>query len=838
MDILDAVLQSEKSQAVLLIDSKEITYAQLAELTAEFAASHFTHRGLIAIECANELTPVIAYLSAVRYRMPCMLLAPGSISKSRIVDSYSPSLLVQKVDDDWQINATGMSVECHDDLAVLLSTSGSTGSAKFVRLSRENIISNAKSIAEYLKLDGNDRGITSLPFHYSYGLSVINSHLVAGASIVISNASVKDEVFWQNIDDLRVTNFAGVPYTFEILEKIDFLPKKSHNLRFVTQAGGRLSPEKVKKFHTIFSENDIKFYVMYGQTEATARIAYVPPEELAGNEGCIGIAVPNGKLRLLDDEGREISAYEQPGELSYTGPNVMMGYAESGQDLIKGDEVSTLRTGDLAAKKSNGLYYIVGRIKRFIKIYGVRTNLDEIELRLNEMGERAICTGTDGQLVVAVLKNQKEVRRKISEFLDIPPSSVTVLEYEELPLLPSGKFDYQKIIADSNVKGKARKNNFRDELANILQIDRVEDGDSFISLGGDSLSYVEATVTLEEHLGFLPDKWQNLTMRELEELSFSKSTSHWLKPFEISIFLRAFSIFTIVSGHFKFFSLPGGAALLFVVAGFNFSRFQLPAIIHKDSALPVFSLLWRIFLPTVFVLGFFSVLSGRLDLPALFLVSNYWPPDAFGGRSFWFIEVLIQVYVIIFLIFSLSIVRKSAGKYQFYFIFVMVLVSYGVASLIEMAWNTEYLYHRVPHIMLGVFSLGALIGVAELRKEKLVTTMLAIILLHQSLFDGRFERSDYMFIGAMLLLWVPFIKLPWSLSTVFSLVASASMYTYLSHFKAKQVLHLLLGDIDSAVAVVFALVVGIVFWWVWERGVRFAQQFHLTVVKPRLKSAT
>jgi len=839
MDILDKVLQGgNQSQVALLYASQEITSTQLAELTEQFAAAHFTHRGLVAIECANELTPVIAYLSALRYRMPCMLLAPGSINKNRLVDSYSPSLVVRKVDGDWQISSTEMMAECHEDLAVLLSTSGSTGSAKFVRLSRENLISNAQSIAEYLKLQSNDRGITSLPFHYSYGLSVINSHLVAGGSIVVSDDSVKDEAFWKKINDLSVTNFAGVPYTFEILGRMEFPINKSKSLRFVTQAGGRLSRENVKKFHDFFSGEGKEFYIMYGQTEATARISYVPPSALSGNEECIGIAIPNGNLALLDDGGQEIAVCEKPGELVYTGPNVMMGYAESVHDLSKGKEVHNLRTGDIAARKKNGFFYIVGRMKRFIKIFGVRTNLDDIEVHLGKSGFHAVCAGADEQLVVAVLQKKEDVSKNVSTFLGIPQSAVTVLEYEQFPLLPSGKLDYQKILSDSESVERKKKDklSFREELANILQVSNVEDGDSFVSLGGDSLSYVEATLALEEHLGFLPEKWQKMSMLELESNALKKKQSgRWLKPFEMSVFLRALAIFTIVSGHFKFLSLPGGASLLFVVAGFNFSRFQMPSIIKKGSANSIFPLIFRIIVPTVAFLGFFSILSGKINVPPLALVSNYWPPDFFDGRAYWFIEVLVQVYLIVFAIFSVNFVRKWADRNQFMFLFVAVLVSYGAANLIQVIWDTDYLYNRVPHMVLGVFLFGALIGVSDSNKEKILTTVLIFVLLHQALLDGNFERADYMFVGAMLLLWVPVIRFPWFMSAIISVIASASMYIYLSHFKARQVLNLIFGDIDPIFTVAFALIAGVAFWKVWENGLRFIQRFHLKTVKHKLK---
>ena len=285
-------------------------------------------------------------------------------------------------------------LEVHPDLALLLTTSGSTGSPKLVRLTLRNLAANAESIAQYLQLTPQERPITSLPMSYSYGLSVINSHLQVGATIVFTEDGVLQREFWDAVDQHHCTSFAGVPYTYQMLLQTGLLNKKGSSLRTLTQAGGRLEERYIQQMYDLAMARGWKFMVMYGQTEATARISYVPFERLGGKVGSVGIAIPNGLL----------SVDEHTGELVYRGPNVMLGYAECRDDLAKGDELhGVLRTGDLARQDDDGYFYITGRLKRFLKLFGKRFNLDDVEKILSRRFETSVaCYGRDDLLMVAV----------------------------------------------------------------------------------------------------------------------------------------------------------------------------------------------------------------------------------------------------------------------------------------------------------------------------------------------------------------------------------------------------------------------------------------------------
>lgn len=330
-------------------------------------------------------------------------------------------------------------LEIHPDLSLLLSTSGSTGSAKLVRLTRANLAANASSIAEYLGLTPAERPITSLPMPYSYGLSVINSHLHAGAAIVLSEDGVLRREFWDAVDRYRCTSFAGVPYTYQLLLQAGLLATKGASLKTLTQAGGRLEERLIAQMLKLAGERGWQFFVMYGQTEATARISYVPFERSGEKIGSVGLSVPGGSL-ALDGE---------TGELIYSGPNTMMGYAESRTDLARGDDLQgVLRTGDLARQDADGFFYINGRLKRFLKLFGKRFNLDDVEKVLSSHFEGALgCHGRDDLLMVAIERcsDPRTAVDLICQLFDLPRTAVQVTAVQELPRTANGKLDYERM---------------------------------------------------------------------------------------------------------------------------------------------------------------------------------------------------------------------------------------------------------------------------------------------------------------------------------------------------------------------------------------------------------
>ena len=361
----------------------------------------------------------------------------------RTIYSYA-SFSLQQMSYDTDIDCP----EINPELVLCLPTSGSTGFPKFVRLSEKNILGNAESIAEYLKIDENERPITTLPLYYSYGVSVINSHLIKGATILLTEGTVVQRDFWQFMKEQKATSMSGVPYTYEMLKRLRFFRMELPSLKVMTQAGGKLNKDIAKEYIDFASEKGKKFYVMYGQTEATARMSYLPWESAIPKYASIGIAIPWGKFSLMDTDGKEITESDVDGELIYQGPNVSLGYAESRADLAKGDEnQGVLYTGDLARRDADGFYYITGRLKRFVKIWGNRCNLDATEQLVKSITTNCACAGVDDKITVFVTESglEEKIIKHLSEKTGLNTKAFEVKVLNIIPKNDSGKIQYAEL---------------------------------------------------------------------------------------------------------------------------------------------------------------------------------------------------------------------------------------------------------------------------------------------------------------------------------------------------------------------------------------------------------
>ncbi len=336
----------------------------------------------------------------------------------------------------------------HPDLAILLTTSGSTGTSKLVKITYENLKANAESISSYLSINEQERPITTLPMWYSYGLSVINSHLLKEATILLTSKTIVEKDFWTFLKNQKTSSLSGVPYTFQMLKKLKFFEMSFPSLKTLTQAGGKLNDDLNKCIAKYALNSGKRFFVMYGQTEATARMSYLPPEYAVKKTGSIGLPLPGSTFKLVDEYGNEIQEAGFAGELVYKGKNVSMGYSHTGDDLIKDDDnQGVLFTGDLAKRDEDNFYYIVGRKKRFIKLFGNRLNLDEAENLLENITPHCVCTGKDDNMVIFTSDKTKlaEIKEYIAGKTGIHPSAFSVRYCDEIPKNAVGKINYASL---------------------------------------------------------------------------------------------------------------------------------------------------------------------------------------------------------------------------------------------------------------------------------------------------------------------------------------------------------------------------------------------------------
>ena len=461
---------SRHSSSVALIDTAlgEWSYQQL-ETAADTVAGGIERRSLIFCLCTNHVESVIGYVGFQRSHHVCLML-PSSVDEERLEQlstQFRPNFVwaprervmrqaINTVHEgsEYRLTRVGTTtVEMHDDLALLMGTSGSTGSPMMVRQSHVNLAANANAIAHSLDLVESDRAITTLPMNYTYGLSIINSQLCVGGSVVLCDATLMDRKFWDDLSISRATYFGGVPYTYQMLSRLGIKRLKGTNLRMMTQAGGKLSADLVSKVHSEATTLGIKFHVMYGQTEATARMSVLSSDDVPTHEDSIGRPIPGGRFRILDLESDVELAEGETGELEYSGANVTLGYASSADELDRADDFNgRLRTGDLARVDSDGFFYVVGRRKRFIKLFGNRVSLDHVEAHLQSKGLTAACSGTDDllQAFVEGVCDVTDVTNQLASFVGVHPSGVKVTIIAELPRAESGKVLYSQLEKSSH----------------------------------------------------------------------------------------------------------------------------------------------------------------------------------------------------------------------------------------------------------------------------------------------------------------------------------------------------------------------------------------------------
>jgi long-chain acyl-CoA synthetase len=385
----------------------------------------------------------------IRKYQPEFSWIPDKVLKQRYTDrpvifSKYGYHLIKMRDDKY--------IPLFSELCLLASTSGSTGSPKFVRQSRNNIYSNTESIVKYLEIDHNDLAITSLPITYTYGMSIVNCQIFSGGDILLTNKSIVQKEFWEQLRGNPVSLLAGVPYTFEMMDRLRVFRKDLPGLNKILQAGGKLNELLQEKVAKYCQDNNKKFFVMYGQTEATTRMSYIPPYICLDKIGSIGIPIPGGEFSLIDNDGNTIDKPEVCGELIYKGKNVCLGYAESRDDLhLPGQWNGRLKTGDLACFDKDNFFYIKGRLKRIVKHFGLRINLDEVEnlLRTKYMEKKFACVDSGDFLFIYSDSeiNKDDLLKYISEVTEIKRAGVKILHIDSFPLLTNGKIDYQELRA-------------------------------------------------------------------------------------------------------------------------------------------------------------------------------------------------------------------------------------------------------------------------------------------------------------------------------------------------------------------------------------------------------
>lgn len=460
MPTLFEYLNATHNSTLELIDASTGIIERYIDLVKELPDFNSSHKKLVFLYLDNSLESVKILLALLKSNhATCLLGTSLNITlKQKLEEIYKPSYIFDYnrsditsgfplIYDEGQLKGYKLNdgeYAIHPDIKILLSTSGTTGSPKFVKITDFNLISNTTSILDYLPISALDTCALNLPVNYSYGLSVLLTNIARGGRIVCTNESVLSQDFWALFEKYKCTSISGVPYTYEMLYRIGFTKNKYDSIRYMTQAGGKLSETLIKAFVEYAIPKNIQFYIMYGQTEATARMSYLPPDVLMQKIGSIGKPIKGGKFML------------EPGsnELIYAGPNVGCGYAYGMEDLKECTCQENLHTGDIAKVDEEGYYYITGRMKRFVKLFGNRINLDELESDLKEYcGHFMGCTGMEDKKLLVFSDNEslnpESVRNYISTKYQIHISVIKYVFTKSIPLTSNQKVNYQEIISSN-----------------------------------------------------------------------------------------------------------------------------------------------------------------------------------------------------------------------------------------------------------------------------------------------------------------------------------------------------------------------------------------------------
>ena len=491
MNVADFLLASKDPDRVALrLSDADYTYGDLESVSfgiAQFLVSAGGRKGDRAIMLSeNSFFWVVAYLGVLRAGMVAVPLPPDisqndlhyivqttgatiALLQSRLAAKYKSALTgillsTEQIAKDLAAgrgltdarsiqtkkNTSGIIFPevSSDDLAAFMFTSGSTGRPRGVMVSHGNIVANTTSIVESLRLRENDIIMTVLPFHYCFGTSLLHTHLRVGGTLVIDLRFMYPEVVLQRMQETECTGFAGVPSHYQILLRSSSLKKKAFpHLRYFQQAGGHLAPSFIRELREALP--NIQMFVMYGQTEATARLACLSPESLDSKPGSVGKAIPGVTLRILSELGSEVKPGEI-GEIVAEGQNVARGYWNAPEESAVCFRDGRLYTGDLATVDHEGFIYVVDRARDFVKCGGRRVSCRQLEDHLLEF---------DGILEVAVIGVPDEILGEAVRAFVVPrDSQVNALE-SQLRLFCKARMSSQLIPREFVILDTLPKNN-------------------------------------------------------------------------------------------------------------------------------------------------------------------------------------------------------------------------------------------------------------------------------------------------------------------------------------------------------------------------------------------
>ncbi len=745
---------------------------------------------------------------------------------------------------DWGWFERRVELPDTDALAQVSFTSGTEGEPKGVRLTHRNLSSTAVRIQQVMGLTDQVREYVGVPVYHSFGLGRARAVNAAGGRVYIPEHGFDLREIANMLAAGDINAVSAVPSLWRlVLRNRQMFAPHSSSLRWIEIGSQPMSGADKQALKALFPAARIVQH--YGLTEASRSSFLVVSDATDAELESVGR--PNGDVEIsIDSTGRIRIRGSHVAREQIVGGRIVPGTGDDGW----------LVTSDLGEWRS-GLLYFLGRADDVINLGGIKVSPDLVEdamaTELSHRDEYCVVRVPDelrgDGVLVALLMASKISDQHVTAVCESAlrslgvqgTSSLYVQRFATLPRTDSGKPRRREIAtlfkSPRGEPGGPVRFRARSPISRLLvRHDRsdvralferafpgrtFDDDATFVSLGGDSLSFVELSVKLESAIGHLPAGWQNLSVRELMT---TPRKSAWLHDVDTTVFFRCIGMIAILMGHFDVADVGGATYLLLAVAGFNFARFQLPSVIQTGSVRPILATAMRIAIPTFLALAVLELKSEDLEVMALFLLDN-WTDASSEKFGFWFLELMVQVLLLVSLLLAIRPSRRLAGERPFFFAFAGLIVSTFVAVLAPIVWSTEHLFNRVPHMLLWLFMLGWVMRVATHTWQRFLVAIM-VLLLPPLIWEhvmNRFWMQHGMFWVwgglVMLTIW-PSIQIVKPLNRIIALIASASMFIYIIHYTVRG-LWQRYGTFESPMfEVVIGIVGGIVCWWLWELATR------------------
>jgi len=747
------------------------------------------------------------------------------------------------------------------DLAHVAFTSGTEGEPKGVLLTHLNLSNTMRRLQEKMGMDASIREYVGIPVYHSFGFGRCRAIAAVGGRAYLPRAGFNIREICSLLAADQINAVSAVPSLWRIaLKNRNLIERYGNKMQWIEIGSQPMSGAEKLALRSLFPSARIVQH--YGLTEASR--STLLDVSLASLSELDSVGEPNGDVEIDTSEG---------GRIRIRGGHVAAEVLIAGKRGRNMDEEGWFRTNDLGEIRSGKLYFN-GRLDQVINSGGIKVSPDSLEtLIMAALGIEdgiAVAKIPDemrGDGVLVAIKN--DVGPSNHRILDASAealrslgvdasSSVHAMRVSELPITQSGKVKRQALSAQyqesmqytknggprpwiehrstlnnpavsygTRIKTLARKwgfgrtNSVRGLYEKVFPARRVAAGDTFVTLGGDSLSFVEVSIGLEELLGQLPENWQILTIAELESI---RPRSTFLHLVDTSLLLRFVGILAVVTVHFTPLDVGGATFLLLVIVGFNFARFQLSNVLATGSVMPVLISALRLGLPLFLMVAMLEVRHQKLDVMDLALLGN-WKDHAIQRMDFWFVALVVQVLVITAMIMAVPAVRAYARSNPLAFSYGLLIAVVATATFVPFLWSTEYLYNRVPHMLMWLFALGWIVHQATSVAQKLVAVAIAITL---PLWMWGTEGLPWVghgpvwvAAGCVALLFIREVPVPRVVSRLVYWVGGASMFIYIVHWSARSIWNRIVPGEHLVADVFVGIVAGVIAWWLWESGARF-----------------